>query len=406
MNSHVTNMNLTHLEVSPGGESISPEQPANAPAGKLLYARYDLARIKAEFTPQDIARGPASLWRYAPLLPVRDAGSAVTLNEGWTPLLRAQRLGAAIGTPDLWVKDEGRNPSGTFKDRGATVAVSRYRELGVKAVALNSSGNAGGSWALYAARAGIACTSILPTDAQASSRRQCELGGGRVYYVENWHDAGRIVAEACAKHGWFNVNTLREPYRTEGKKTMGLEIAEQLEWTLPDAVIYPAGGGLGALAIWKAFEELLALGWVKGRMPKLVVTQFAGCAPIVKAFDEGKDKVEPWGRLDVPPGGLKSPNPPAGDAVLEIIRKHGGAAISVTTAEAIDEVGVLAASEGIFACPESATTIAGVRKALARGVVQPSDRIVAVSTGSGLKSVPILPGEEERRICSAAEISG
>jgi threonine synthase len=185
---------------------------------------------------------------------------------------------------------------------------------------------------------------------------------------------------------------------------MGLEIAEQLGWQLPDAVIYPAGGGLGAIAIWKAFEELLALGWVKGRMPKLVVTQYAGCAPIVKAFDEGKENVEPWRELDVLPGGLKSPHPPAGDAVLAIIRKDGGAAIAVTTEEAIREVGVIARTEGIFACPESATIVAGLRKALVRGILAPTHRVVAVCTGAGVKSIPALPAATERRIESAAEI--
>src|SRR5688572_4890758 len=398
-------MTFTHLEVLPGGERIAADAPVNARSGTLLYARYDLERIKAEMTPDDIARGPSSLWRYAPLLPVRSPKDAVTLGEGWTPLLRADRLAQSVGCKNLWVKDEGRNPSGTFKDRGAAVALSRYRELGVGTVALNSSGNAGGSWALYGARAGIDCVSVLPLDAQPSSRRQCELGGARTYYAVNWHDSGKIVADACAKHGWFDACTLKEPYRTEGKKTMGLEIAEQLGWELPDAVIYPMGGGLGAIAIWKAFEELLALGWVKGRMPKLVVTQFAGCAPVVKAFDEGKDTVEPWGALDVPPGGLKSTNPPAGAAVLAILRKHGGAAISGTTDEAIREAGVMAEREGIFACPESATTITGLRKALARGVLKPADRVVALCTGSGLKSIPTLPAGAERRIASAAEIT-
>jgi len=398
-------MSLTHLEAVPAGERIAPDTAVNAPNGVLLYARYDLKRIRAEVTPRDIARGPSSLWRYAPLLPLRDPANIVTLGEGWTPLLRAKRLGAAIGCGELWIKDEGRNPSGTFKDRGAAVALSRYRELGVKSVALNSSGNAGGSWALYAARAGIACTSVLPTDALASSRRQCELSGARTYYATNWHDSGRIVAEASAAHGWFNVCTLKEPYRTEGKKTMGLEIAEQLGWQLPGVIVYPMGGGLGAIAIWKAFEELLALGWVSGPMPRLLVTQYAGCAPAVRAFDEGRDTVEPWGALDVPPGGLKSPNPPAGAAVLAILRKHGGAAIAVETAEALREVSAIAECEGIFACPESATTIAGIRKALARGIIDGSERIVVVCTGSGLKSIPSLPAHAERRITSAAEIT-
>jgi threonine synthase len=230
------------------------------------------------------------------------------------------------------------------------------------------------------------------------------MAGARTYFVERWHESGKIVADACAAHGWLDVCTLKEPYRTEGKKTMGLEIAEQLGWKLPDVVVYPMGGGLGALAIWKAFEELLALGWVKGPMPKLVVTQFTGCAPVGKAFEAGAAKVEPWGKLDVPPGGLKSPNPPAGEAVLGIIRKYGGAAIAVATEDAISEAGAMARTEGIFSCPESATTIAGVRRALERGIVKRNERIVVVSTGSGLKSIPILPAAPERRITSASEI--
>lgn len=398
-------MSVKHLQAVPGGEIISPQSAVNAPPGVLLYARYDLADIKEKVSVEDIARGPSSLWRYAPLLPVRDPSNIVTLGEGWTPLLRAQGLGAAIGCGDLWIKDEGRNPSGTFKDRGAAVAVSRYRELGVKSVALNSSGNAGGSWALYAARAGIKCTNVLPTDALPSSRRQCEAAGAQTYYANNWHDSGKIVAEACAKNGWLNVCTLKEPYRTEGKKTMGLEIAEQLGWTLPDVVVYPTGGGLGAIAIWKAFEELIELGWVKGPLPRLLVTQFAGCAPVVRAFEAGRDTVEPWAKLDVPPGGLKSPNPPAGAAVLEILRRHGGGAIAVETSEAIAEVGTIAEHEGIFACPESATTVVGVRKALERGIVKRGERIVAICTGSGLKSIPALPAQAERRIDSASEIA-
>src|SRR5581483_8111255 len=204
-------MYLTHLETIPGGEHVSPDTPVNAAAGTLLYARYDLARLKSDVSPRDIERGPSNLWRYAPLLPVRDAKNIVTLGEGWTPLLRTDQLAASIGCENLWIKDEGRNPSGTFKDRGAAVAVSRYRELGVKAVALNSSGNAGGSWALYTARAGMKCIAILPSDATPSSRRHCELAGAQTYLVEDWHSAGKIVADACAKHGYLNVNTLREP---------------------------------------------------------------------------------------------------------------------------------------------------------------------------------------------------
>jgi threonine synthase len=395
---------LSHLEFDPGGDRLAADRPHNTRDGALLHARYDLERLKREVTPQDIARGPASLWRYAPLLPADDPAGAVTLGEGWTPLIETRRLAASLGLDALWVKDEGRNPSGTFKDRGAAVALTRYRELGVKTVALNSSGNAGGSWALFAARAGIRCVNLLPTDAQPSSRRHCEQAGADTYYLEDWHASGRIVAEACARHGWFNVCTLKEPYRTEGKKTMGLEIAEQLGWQLPDVVVYPMGGGLGAIAIWKAFEELRALGWVQGRLPRLLITQYAGCAPLVKAFEENREQVEPWGKLDVPPGGLKSPNPPGGRAVLALIHEHGGAAVAVATDEALREVGTLARQEGIFACPESATTVAGLKRALERGLVKRSERVVIVCTGSGLKSVPSLPAGRTRVIRDSTEL--
>ena len=398
---------LSHLEYSPGGEKLPADRPRNNDArdGSLLYARYDLDRIRSEVTVEGIERGPASLWRYAPMLPAADPDHAVTLGEGWTPLLKTDRLARALGCRQLWIKDEGRNPSGTFKDRGAAVALTRYRELGVKTVALNSSGNAGGSWALYAARAGIECVNLLPTDALPASRSHCALAGARTYYIENWHRSGEIVAEACAKNGWFNACTLKEPYRVEGKKTIGYEIAEQLGWQLPDAIAYPMGGGLGAIAIWKAFEELAELGWVRGKMPRLIVTQYAGCAPLVKAFEDSRDDVEPWRKMDVPPGGLKAPNPPGGRAVLALLRRHGGAAYAVSTDEALREVVEMATREGIFPCPESATTLAGLRKALAQGAVKSGERIVVVCTGSGLKSVPAMADRGMNIISSSAELS-
>src|SRR3954469_7064052 len=324
---------VTHIESSEG-RHLALDQPCTARPGEMLTVRYDLERIKREVSRSDIAAGPASLWRYAPLLPLASAQAAVSLNEGFTPLLDTPRLARALGLKTLAVKDEGRNPSGTFKDRGASVAVSRYVELGVKTVAHNSSGNAGGSWSLYAARAGITCVNLLPTDVQPSSLQHCRASGQPAFLVENWHDAGRLVAEACERNGWLNICTLKEPYRLEGKKTMGLEIAEQLGWKMPAAIFYPMGGGLGAIAIFKAFEELLSLGWIEGTLPRLYVTQFEGCAPVVKAFDEGKDACVPWGAIDIPPGGLRSPNPPGGRAVLALMRKHGGAAIAVSTREA------------------------------------------------------------------------
>ena len=394
---------LTHIETGTG-RRLDANTPHSAAPAEALRARYDIERIRRDVTQETIARGPASLWRYAPLLPVERPDQAVSLGEGWTPLLQAPRLARALGLTRLAVKDEGRNPSGTFKDRGAAVAVSRYVELGVKTVAHNSSGNAGGSWSLYAARAGITCINLLPTDAPPASRQHCRASGQPVFLLENWHDSGRLVAEACEKHGWLNIGTLREPYRLEGKKTMGLEIAEQCGWRMPDAIVYPMGGGLGAIAIFKAFEELLQLGWIEGRMPRLYVTQYEGCAPVVKAYDEGRDECAPWGKIDIPPGGLKSPNPPGGRAVLKLIREHGGGAIAVTTQESFAAVDEMAREEGIFACPESATTLAGARKALARSWIRADEEVVLVSTGSGLKSIPTLEAPRFPTVTSSAEL--
>jgi len=394
---------LTYIE-NADGKHFDPGTPHSAPPAVALRARYDLDRLRREVTRESIASGPANLWRYAPLLPVAHPDQAVSLNEGWTPLLQAPRLAHALGMKQLMVKDEGRNPSGTFKDRGATVAVSRYVELGVKTVAHNSSGNAGGSWSLYAARAGITCVNILPTDAQPASRQHCRASGQPTFLLENWHDGGRLVAEACDKNGWLNICTLREPYRLEGKKTMGLEIAEQLGWRMPDAIVYPMGGGLGAIAIFKAFEELIQLGWIKGKLPRLYVTQYEGCAPLVKAWSEGRDEVTPWGKIDIPPGGLKSPNPPGGRAVLELIRKHGGGAVTASADEALAAVDEMTREEGLFPCPESATTLAGLRKAIAQGWIKTDEEVVLISTGSGLKSIPTLATPRFTTITSSAEL--
>ncbi|HLX29080.1 MAG TPA: threonine synthase [Casimicrobiaceae bacterium] len=360
------------------------------PRGTLL-ARYDLAAAAREINREEIGTGPSSLWRYASLLPVKDVRHAVSLVEGWTPLVNAARLGDLLGCAVLYIKDEGRNPTGSFKDRGATVGVSRYRELGIDAVILNSSGNAGAAWSVYSARAGMHCVSIVPRDIQPASLSQCALAGAETYVIEDWHRSGSVVAELAAEHGWLNVGTLKEPYRIEGKKTIGYELAEQLGWKMPDVIFYPLGGGTGAIAIWKAFEELQALGWVHGRVPRLFITQYEGCAPVVRAFQEEAEDCTPWRNINIPPGGLKSPNPPGGKQVLRLIRGTGGGALAVSTAQALDAVARLAREEGVFACPESATTLAGLTMALERGLVSKGESVVLISTGSGLKSVPSLP---------------
>jgi threonine synthase len=395
---------FTHLECAESGERFPGDRPQLNPSlsGDILEARYDLARLRREIRKDDIHRGPSSLWRYAPMLPVTDPLNAISLGEGWTPLIELKMLGRALGCEQLFLKDEGRNPSGTFKDRGASVAVSRLRELGVGTVVLNSSGNAGAAWALYTARAAIRCVNLLPADVLPASLQQSVLAGAETLLLDGpWQAAGGMVSEAANAHGWFNCNTLKEPYRLEGKKTMGYEICEQLGWELPDVVIYPTGGALGAIAIFKAFAELKQLGWVDpARTPRLIVTQYEGCAPIVKAFQEGRERAETWGEPHVLPGGLKSPAPPGDKAVLRILRATGGTAIAVSTQQALACVTELARAEGIFACPEAATVLAGLRIALARGEVKAMERIVLMNTGSGLKSIPNL-GEPPRVMVGA-----
>ena len=379
------------------GEPIANDvDPFEWPPG--LRARFDLERVRESVDRASIAEGPPSLWRYAPLLPVADPDRAVTLSEGWTPMLPALGLARELGLKRLLVKDEGRNPTGTFKDRGASVGVTRLRELGVRRVALASSGNAGAAWAIYSARGGIECLSVLPDDVLGGSLNQCVLSGADTLRVEGrWQSAGGILKEEARSGSWFNVSTLREPFRLEGKKTMGFEIAEQLGWELPDVLVYPTGGGLGPIAIYKAFEELIELGWVEGSLPRLVITQYEGCAPIVRAFREDDESVRPWDDIRILPGGLKAATPPGGDEVLARIRETGGTAYTVSTDEALDAVGHLTRVEGIFACPESATTIVGLRRAIEDGHVAPSDRVVVVSTGHGLKSVANLRRPETRR---------
>ncbi len=375
------------------GDASGPLGYGTAAPGDFAEVTYDLERLRRTIDRDSIARGPGSMWRYRDLLPLDDPDNAVTLGEGWTPLLSTPRLAKAAGVETLWMKDEGQNPSGTFKDRGASASVSRLRELGVQTVVHNSSGNAGGSWAMYAARAGMTCVNLLPDDVLPASLQQSTMCGADTFMLDGpWKLAGGIVADAVNRHGWCDVRTLREPYRLEGKRTMGLEIAEQLGWNLPDAVVYPTGGGIGAIAIFKAFEELQALGWVApGPLPKLIVTQFSGCAPIVRAFEAGADHAETWQDLDVPPGGLKSTMPPGDRRVLSLLRKTGGTAIAIETQDAIDTVGEVARTEGLFICPESATAFAGLKSARTRGDIEPDARVVIVATGSALKSIPVLP---------------
>ncbi len=389
---------LAHLQCTTCGTRLPADRPQiNICAdGGILEACYDLDQIRRDVPKGSVASGPSSLWRYGALLPLDNIDNRVSLSEGWTPLLSAATLGQGIGCTKLFIKDEGRNPSGTFKDRGAAVAVSRARELGITTIAHNSSGNAAGSWGLYAARAGLHCVNLVPDDVLQSSLQQSVLAGAQtIMLTDRWKFSGGLIADAVQTHGMFNVGTLKEPYRVEGKKTMGYEICEQLGWKLPDAIVYPTGGGLGAIAIYKGIRELMALGWIEeGLLPKLIVSQYEGCAPIVRAFRNGKDKAEVWEDLDVLPGGLKSTTPPGDRAVLELLRETGGSAYTATNDESIDAVAEIVRTEGVFPCPESATTLVALKKALAEGVVECDATVILLSTGSGLKSVDVFPTPE------------
>jgi threonine synthase len=325
------------------------------------------------------------MWRYSPVLPPADP-FIVTLGEGWTPLVRTRRLGSRIGSDALWVKDEGLNPTASFKARGLCCAISMCRELGIKRVAIPSAGNAASALAAYAAAAGIEAHIFMPADVPQSNYLECKAYGAHVTLVDGLiSDCGRMVAERGPAEGWFDVSTLKEPYRIEGKKTMGYEVAEQLGWELPEAIFYPTGGGVGMIGMWKAFAEMERLGWIGGRRPKMIAVQAEGCQPVVRAFEEK----EPFSRFyegaHTVAAGLRVPKPLGDFLVLQAVRESGGTAIAVSDEEMLEAGVHLASDEGIYAAPEGAACVAAARKLLGRGFLKASDRMVLYNTGSGLK---------------------
>jgi threonine synthase len=328
------------------------------------------------------------MWRYAPLLPVRDPSHIVSLGEGLTPLLKTTRLGAGIGANNLWVKDEGINPTGSFKARGLSCAISMCVELGVSKVAIASAGNAGSALAAYAAAAGMEAHVFMPRDVPQSNYTECRAYGAHVTLIDGLiSDCARIIAERKDAEGWFDISTLKEPYRIEGKKTMGYEVAEQFGWALPDAIFYPTGGGVGLIGMWKAFDELEALGWISGPRPKMIAVQAAGCQPVVRAFERGESKSTFWENAQTIAAGLRVPKP-LGDALsLAAIRASGGTAVAVSDVELLDASLELATATGIFPAPEGGACIAALRKLLANGFLKPDQRIVIYNTGTGLKYV-------------------
>jgi threonine synthase len=385
---------LTHLECSRCAASYDAGRPqGTCTCGAPLLARYDLAAVAAQSGPGQIAsRGP-DLWRYHELLPVGSAAAAVRLGEGLTPLLEMGRLGAQLGLPGLLMKDEGLLPTGTFKARGAAVGVSRAAELGATGVAMPTNGNAGAAWAAYCARAGLGCLVVMPADAPELTRSECVAAGAQTYLVDGLiGDAARLVATALpARPGYQDVSTLKEPYRLEGKKTIGLEIAEQLGWRLPDVILCPVGGGVALIGIDKALAELRELGWTGPAQPRLVAVQAAGCAPVVRAFEQQASETEPWPDARTVAFGLTVPAPLGGFLVLQAVRATGGTAVAVTDAELLASQRQAARAEGCWVCPEGAACFAAVGQLRATGWLAETDVVVTVNTGAGLKYPQTVP---------------
>jgi threonine synthase len=379
---------LSHLECPRCGARHDAGQPqGTCSCGSPLLARYDLELAGALVTPDQIASRPPSLWRYHELLPVGSPGRVVSLGEGMTPLLPMTRLGRQLGVPGLSMKDEAPLPTGTFKARGAAVGVSRAAELGVGAVAMPTNGNAGAAWAAYAARGGLSCLIAMPLDAPEITRAECLAAGGETYLVDGLiGDAGALIAAAVRQRpGCQDVSTLREPYRLEGKKTIGLEIVEQLGWQVPDVIMCPVGGGVGVIGIYKALLELRQLGWIGADLPRLVAVQAAGCAPVVRAFQRDEPQTEPWAGAATIAFGLTVPAPLGGALVLEAIRATGGTAIAVTDAELLAGQRQAAAAEGTWVCPEGAACFAAAGRLREAGWLAETDRVVVLNTGAGLK---------------------
>jgi threonine synthase len=378
---------VTHLECASCGLHYPAGQLHNLCAcGGPLLVRYDLARIRAAWSREQLAHAPSNMWRYAPALPVARPSSIVSLGEGMTPLINTRRLGERLGARDLWVKDEGVNPTGSFKARGLACAISMCVDLGVSKVAIPSAGNAAGAMSAYAAAAGLEAHIFMPRDVPQANYIECSATGAHVTLVDGLiSDCARIVGERKQAEGWFEVSTLKEPYRIEGKKTMGYEVAEQMGWQLPDVIFYPCGGGVGLIGMWKAFDEMEALGWVSSKRPKMIAVQAEGCAPIVKAFEEKKSKSEFFQNAQTVASGLRVPKALGDFLVLDAVYKSGGSAIAASDEEMIQAGVDLASDEGIFAAPEGGACVAALKKLLADGFLKPEEKIVIYNTGSGLK---------------------
>jgi threonine synthase len=381
---------LTHLECPECGKKYDADRVQSfcENCRSPILARYDLIKVAASLTPVLVASRPRGLWRWAELLPVRKENFRLTLGEGDTPLLLAPHLGEKNKINRLFIKDESSNPTGSFKARGLCVAVARALELGQTEFSIPTAGNAGGALAFYAARSGSQAHVFMPKDAPHANQAEVRTAGSDLRLVDGLiNDAARQAAEAARGTNWFDVSTFKEPYRVEGKKTMGLELAESLGWELPDVVIYPTGGGTGLVGMWKAFAELEALGWIGPKRPRMVAVQASGCAPVVRAFQSGAQRTETWKNALTLAAGLRVPNVFADRLILRLLRESCGMAVSVSDEEIMDAHRAMAQEEGLLACPEGAATLAGLRYLVKIGWVQPDEMVVLFNTGSGMKYI-------------------
>lgn len=375
---------IAWLECTKCGRHISAEKPQTIcpEDGGSLYVRYDLNSIKAKFTRESLCARPASMWRYQEVLP---GDKPVTLGEGFTPMLPSRV------NSNVYIKDEGLNPTGSFKARGLCAAVTMAREYGLKKLAVPSAGNAASALAAYCAAAGIEAHIFMPKDVPTANYVESKAYGANVTLVDGLiTDCARMVGERKHAEGWFDVSTLKEPFRVEGKKTMGYEVAEQLNWELPDAIFYPTGGGVGLIGMWKAFEEMEQLGWIGKERPKMISVQASGCAPVVKAWDEHKAVAEVWQNAHTDAAGLRVPKPYADYIILDILKKSGGTAIAVSDDQIFAAVQTWASKEGVFAAPEGAATLPAYEILLERRFLKPSDKVVLFNTGSGLKYIDVI----------------
>jgi threonine synthase len=384
---------LTHLECTYCHATYPADEVIRlcAECSKVLYPRYDLAGARDALNPDELKNRPANMWRYFEVMPVLDEANVITLGEGFTPIFKAERLGDKIGASAVYIKDESLNPTASFKARGLSAAVSKAKELGITKLTMPSAGNAAGAMAAYAAKGGMEAYVFMPKDAPKANQIEVSISGGDLTLIDGLiSDAGVLSRKRAAEEGLFDVSTLQEPYRVEGKKTMGYEIAEQSDWELPDAIIYPTGGGTGIVGMWKAFAEMEEMGWIGPKRPKMYAVQAEGCAPIVRAFREGTEFAEPWENAQTMAAGIRVPGAIGDYLILGAIRESGGGALTVTDDEMTYYMSLVASLEGMFICPEGAATAVALNKLLVAGDLSPDENILLLNTGSGLKYLDVM----------------